>query len=181
MCSFRETKCSATCQVAVRSGSGSSERFRETSDKEVGEGTSPRCGSALGTKTASVNGRRGVGAPNNDDEGVRVEAVPPSKSTSRGTCVVLDSGSWLLERRRCWTASEPSFGRLLSASRLWLRLRTLGRDGGIPSGLKGVDSSPSWAGAQPSRKAPKMTFQVSSSVTPENESYISGSIDPGVH
>ncbi len=78
------------------------------------------------------------------------------------------------------TGLEPNVGRTLRASRLCLRLRgTFARRGGSPVGLKGVDSSPSWAGAHPSRKAPKMTCRVSSSVTPENESYFSGSIDPG--
>jgi len=154
-CSFREIKCWTTCQPAGSSGSGSIERFR-FGTRDIGwEGTSPRCCSALGTKTASVTGRSGVGAPHDDDGGVGVEAVPPLSISSLGTFEVLDSGSWLLVPRSCWTGLEPSVGRTLRASRLCLRLRgTFARRGEAPVGVKGVDSSPSWAGAHPSRKAP---------------------------
>ena len=122
-CSFMEIKCWTTCQSAERSGSGSIERFR-FGTRDIGwEGTSPRCCSALGTKTASVTGRSGVGAPHDDDGGVGVEAVPSSSLSSLGTFKVLDSGSWLLAPWSCWTGLEPSFGRTLRASRLCLRLR----------------------------------------------------------
>jgi hypothetical protein len=179
-CSFMEIKCWTTCQSAERSGSGSIERFRFRFRVSRWEGTSPSRCSALGTKTASVTGRSGVGAPHDDDGGVGVEAVPSFSISSLGTFKVLDSGSWLLVPWSCWAGLEPSVGRTLRASRLCLRLRgTFTRRGESPDGLKGVDSSPSWAGAHPSRKAPKMTCRVSSSVTPENESYFSGSIDPG--
>ena len=104
----------------------------------------------------------------------------PFSISSLGTFKVLDNGSWILAPWTCWTGLEPSSGRTLRASRMCLRLRgTFARRGGAPVGVKGVDSSPSWAGAQPSRKTPNMTCRVSSSVTPEHESYFSGSIDPG--
>ena len=95
-CSFREINCWTTCQPAGSSGSGTTERFR-FGTRDIGwEGTSPRCCSALGPKTASVTGRSGVGAPHNDDGGVGVEAIPSFRSTERGTLEVLDTGSWLL-------------------------------------------------------------------------------------